>query len=741
MIYRFSHRKRREQKRHSTVFLLCCLFLFSITSLLVSNGPCAASSVQGVAEVLFCSEHLFVLPEKEVWLFSQDSLVCASFSPFKAGVGQEIPDWSSGGPLDSYEDTSMLSYLGLDYIRTNINPSVTPTVVIFDQLVDYTHPALKPVVDMVVTIDNNGDYKDYHKAQLNYMDPYNISDPLYAYLHHQNFYGHGTHVAGIVHQIAPNASIISVAHKSLPPWGYNTVVHAFLDWLDGAKDSYGSLIVSISEGWNSDQLDIPGISSKFRALAASGKVLFVLAAGNEAANEPTNGDLIYPAELANDWHRQEPFRDERYCVADKVDIDGGPIYANGILSVSSVYDEGVNTGKRKDSYVYDKDADGDLQLMAPGFDILSTFPVNNSINPDRTYSAVMSGTSMATPIVAGIAALYSSLYLQISTFAVERDLLQTAHYDANVPYDPTIEVERIELQKRYGLGMINPFELFGFESLDRDNDGLFDTLELYKYHTNPRTADSDNDGLTDKEEVLLWQDGFQTDPNNPDSDSDGLLDGEEFSYGCNPLTPDTDGDGLTDYCEITSSNTDPTKVDTDADSLTDYDECEVYSTNPLLKDTDGDNWEDAYELFTTGTSPIKSDTDADGLLDSSEFSIWRSLGYSYSTSYSYCLKKDVDNDGLSDGYEYNHGLKPDDSDTDNDGMPDGYEVAHGLNPKVNDANLDKDGDGLTNHYEYQLGTEPDNSDTDGDGYSDSWELANGYNPLDATSKPGGIGFW
>ncbi|MHA1655381.1 MAG: hypothetical protein ACTSWT_02560 [Candidatus Heimdallarchaeota archaeon] len=74
-------------------------------------------------------------------------------------------------------------------------------------------------------------------------------------------------------------------------------------------------------------------------------------------------------------------------------------------------------------------------------------------------------------------------------------------------------------------------------------------------------------------------------------------------------------------------------------------------------------------------------------------------------------------------------------------MPDSYKVAHGLNPKVNDANLDKDGDGLTNHYEYQLGTEPDNSDTDGDGYSDSWELANGYNPLDATSKPGGFGFW
>ncbi len=66
---------------------------------------------------------------------------------------------------------------------------MTPTVVIFDQLVDFTHPALKDVIDMVVTIDNNGNVEPYDKSYLEISNPYE-DDNLNPYLNHSTFYGH-----------------------------------------------------------------------------------------------------------------------------------------------------------------------------------------------------------------------------------------------------------------------------------------------------------------------------------------------------------------------------------------------------------------------------------------------------------------------------------------------------------------------------------------------------------------------
>ncbi|RLI66154.1 MAG: hypothetical protein DRP02_00685 [Candidatus Gerdarchaeota archaeon] len=719
------------------VLLFCCLFLFSNLVLVVGD--------------VFVLKQYFKQEQKKVSFNTKEDTILAPgpysiaapkvFSLFKSSVGSETTSNGANGPFESYNDSSMLKYLAMDYLQSEIELNIIPTVIIFDQLVDFTHPELGDVIDMIVTIDNNGEYISHPRSDFIGIDLYDEDNPenvFYDYLYHSK-YGHGTHIAGIIHQIAPEARIISVAHKAVPSENFGVIAEAFLDWLSVEKNSLGFCIVSLSQGWTQSNLNRTGIEQKMKSLVLSKNVLFIISAGNDKDDEPTNGNIIYPAELANEWYYEGPFRDDNYLIDGKVAIDGLPIYANGIISVSSVYDEGPNIGLRKDSYVFDKDGDSDLELMAPGFDIFSTFPTQNPYG-GPTYGASLSGTSMATPVVAGIAALYHAQKPGLNAFAIERDLLQSAIYDANVPYDSSIESERIKLQKRYGLGMVNPLALFDFEDLDRDGDGLVDSVELYIYHTNNTLADSDGDGLNDKEEILLLDDGYQTDPLDADTDDDGLSDGLEFSLGTNPLSIDSDGDKLSDYLEVFGSYTDPNKIDTDGDSLTDYNEVINYLTDPLKADTDGDNWYDNFELFTTKTDPTKSDTDSDGLIDSSEFSHWRSLGYSYATSYSYCTIKDVDSDGLSDGYEYNHDLRPDDSDTDNDGMPDGYEVSHGLNPAIDDASLDKDADGLTNLYEYQIGTKPDNADTDGDGYSDGWEINNGYNPLDASSKPGGFGW-
>jgi hypothetical protein len=90
---------------------------------------------------------------------------------------------------------------------------------------------------------------------------------------------------------------------------------------------------------------------------------------------------------------------------------------------------------------------------------------------------------------------------------------------------------------------------------DKDEDGLSDYDELFKFNTYWLFADSDNDGLNDGSEVLYWGSDWNKDPDgdlfvnlvDPDSDNDGLKDGIEVNtLGTNPVMTDTDGNGITD---------------------------------------------------------------------------------------------------------------------------------------------------------------------------------------------------
>ncbi len=69
--------------------------------------------------------------------------------------------------------------------------------------------------------------------------------------------------------------------------------------------------------------------------------------------------------------------------------------------------------------------------------------------------------------------------------------------------------------------------------LDRDGDGLDDSLEIYVYGTNPLVRDSDGDGVDDGVEAML---GLQ--PTDRDTDNDGVPDGEELDGGTNAFIPD-----------------------------------------------------------------------------------------------------------------------------------------------------------------------------------------------------------
>lgn len=104
------------------------------------------------------------------------------------------------------------------------------------------------------------------------------------------------------------------------------------------------------------------------------------------------------------------------------------------------------------------------------------------------------------------------------------------------------------------------------QDLDRDGDGVADTIDVDP--SDPTRGvdidgngtpdivdpvlDSDLDGLTDEEERLPGEDGWQTDPFAPDTDLDGFGDAEDV---CPTVTDrdqlDSDGDGRGDACSGT----------------------------------------------------------------------------------------------------------------------------------------------------------------------------------------------
>ena len=110
---------------------------------------------------------------------------------------------------------------------------------------------------------------------------------------------------------------------------------------------------------------------------------------------------------------------------------------------------------------------------------------------------------------------------------------------------------------------------------DKDEDGLSDYDEFFKFNTHWLIADSDDDGLNDGPEAIYWGADWNKDPDgdlfvnlvDPDSDNDGLSDGLEVNaLGTNPALADTDNDGTSDADE-----------DTDGDRFTNLEELECGS--------------------------------------------------------------------------------------------------------------------------------------------------------------------
>ncbi len=239
-------------------------------------------------------------------------------------------------------------------------------VAVIDTGVDYTHPDL--AANMWVNVpefngtpgvddDGNGFVDDIHGADTVYPD----GDP-------QDDHGHGTHVAGIIAAQAGNGEGgVGVAYNvqimALKAAQYSGVL--------ASSDIAEAIYYAVEKGADVINMSFGGYARsqvEEDALAvAFGQAVLVAASGND-------GKANLPCPLGRDMY---------------------PAAYNWVLGVmASTSGGGRASFSNYDCVPHDSH---EYEVLAPGVDVWSTLP-------NEGYAA-WDGTSMATPVVAGIAAL------------------------------------------------------------------------------------------------------------------------------------------------------------------------------------------------------------------------------------------------------------------------------------------------------------------------------------------------
>ena len=147
----------------------------------------------------------------------------------------------------------------------------------------------------------------------------------------------------------------------------------------------------------------------------------------------------------------------------------------------------------------------EMTVTAPGVDVWSTWDTFEIFGPTDGY-AFQSGTSMATPHVAGVVGLMLSVNPDLTRLEVQ-DILETTSVDLGTPgFDPT-----------YGFGRVDAFEAVSVAigagcRVDLDGDGsltLFDFLAFQNaFDAGDPLADFDGDGSLTLFDFLEFQNEF-----------------------------------------------------------------------------------------------------------------------------------------------------------------------------------------------------------------------------------------
>jgi len=193
--------------------------------------------------------------------------------------------------------------------------------------------------------------------------------------------GHGSHVAGTVGAVDNNIGVVGVA-PGVELWavrvldnngsGYMSWIIAGIDYVTANADSIDVANMSLGCECSSGALD-DAISRSINA-----GIVYAVAAGNSAKDASTFSPANHPDVIT---------------VSAIADFDG----KSGWLKDQTVNFSSCSE-KKDDSYACFSNFGDDVEIAAPGVNIYSTYK-------DGGY-ATLSGTSMASPHVAGAAAKY-----------------------------------------------------------------------------------------------------------------------------------------------------------------------------------------------------------------------------------------------------------------------------------------------------------------------------------------------
>jgi subtilisin family serine protease len=403
--------------------------------------------------------------------------------------------------------------------------------------------------------------------------------------------GHGTHVSGTVAAqkdneegiagVAPEARVLPLRVLDEDGNGYvSDIIEAF-----HFAGEQGVRVVNASFG------AVGAEPLEKQVIKDHPGTLFVTAAGNSGADNDNSATAEYPCS---------------YALPDDPD---DPDDVDNILCVGA-------TNARDAMVSFSNYGQTSVDVFAPGLGIYSA-----SMTGDYEY---MSGTSMAAPHVAGVAALLLARNSSLSTVQLKAAIMQTVDSKFGL------------LTRSVSGGRVNAAAALASVVADRDGDGVEDLEDNCPNTQNPDQdpgqldepggaaceagappSDADADGVDDSVDACRYEASVVSSIGCPgasdDADGDGQPDAVDRCPGSDPNTvpplvtgcPDGDGDGLANLDDNCPAAANPGQGDADGDGVGDA--CEP--------DTDGDGRIDDHDNCVTVYNPNQANLDSDGLGD------------------------------------------------------------------------------------------------------------------------------